>query len=103
MKPILLFSFCFCAIAFVNPGCNAPAPKTETNHNESTDVIPEDFMYQYSIIDALLAGVYDGNMTFDKLKQKGDFGVGSFNRLDGELIMNEGKVYACALMVLFRK
>lgn len=50
-------------------------------------------MYQYSIIDALLAGVYDGNRTFEELKQKGDFGVGSFNRLDGELLMNEGKVY----------
>lgn len=44
-------------------------------------------------MDALLAGVYDGNLTFSELKTKGDFGIGGFNHLDGELLINEGKVY----------
>ncbi|WP_185716152.1 acetolactate decarboxylase [Larkinella knui] len=52
-----------------------------------------DFMYQYSIIDALLAGVFDGNLTLGELKTKGDFGIGTFNRVDGELIVDQGKVY----------
>ncbi|KAA9356529.1 acetolactate decarboxylase [Larkinella humicola] len=52
-----------------------------------------DFLYQYSIITALLAGVFDGNLTFGELKKHGDFGVGTFNRVDGELVINEGKQY----------
>ncbi len=50
-------------------------------------------MYQYSIMDALQAGVYDGNMTFGELKKKGDFGLGTFNTLDGEMIMLDDNVY----------
>lgn len=53
----------------------------------------EDFLYQYSIIDALLAGVFDGDMTFGELKKHGDFGIGTFNQIDGELMMLDGKVY----------
>lgn len=52
-----------------------------------------DFLYQYSIIDALLAGVFDGDLTFGELKKHGDFGIGTFNQLDGELIMLDGIVY----------
>lgn len=50
-------------------------------------------MYQYSIIDALMAGVFDGDLTIGQLKKKGDFGVGTFNRVDGELIIDKGRVY----------
>ncbi|MCF2505161.1 acetolactate decarboxylase [Dyadobacter sp. CY107] len=53
----------------------------------------KDFMYQYSIIDALMAGVFDGNLRVGDLKPRGDFGVGTFNKVDGELIMLKGKVY----------
>jgi len=52
-----------------------------------------DFMYQYSIIDALLAGVFDGDLTFGELKKQGNFGIGTFNRLDGEMLMLDGIVY----------
>lgn len=52
-----------------------------------------DFMYQYSIMDALQAGVYEGNMTFGELRKKGNFGIGTFNGLDGEMIMMDDKVY----------
>lgn len=55
-----------------------------------------DFIYQYSIIDALLAGVYDGELSLGELKERGDFGIGTFNRLDGELLMIDGVVYKLA-------
>lgn len=48
---------------------------------------------QTSTIDALLAGVYDGDMSCRELLQHGDFGIGTFNRLDGEMIVLDGKVY----------
>ena len=50
-------------------------------------------LYQYGIIDGLLAGVFDGNLTIKSLKQKGDFGIGTFNHADGELIVLDGNVY----------
>jgi acetolactate decarboxylase len=50
-------------------------------------------LYTYSTIDALLAGVYDGDLTVAELSKKGDFGMGTFNRLDGEMVMLEGVCY----------
>lgn len=42
---------------------------------------------------ALLSGVYDGSTTVSDLLNKGDFGLGTFNQLDGELIAFDSKVY----------
>jgi acetolactate decarboxylase len=52
-----------------------------------------DKIFQYSTIDALLAGLYDGEMTLETLKYEGDFGLGTLNGLDGELILLEGTAY----------
>lgn len=48
---------------------------------------------QVATIDALLAGVYDGHMSFGELKDFGDFGLGTFDKLDGEMLMLDGTVY----------
>jgi len=48
---------------------------------------------QTSTINALLAGVYDGNLSTDSLLRYGDFGIGTFDRLDGEMIVLDGKMY----------
>lgn len=50
-------------------------------------------IYQYSIIDSLLAGNYDGELTIAELKKHGDTGLGTFNRLDGEMVFIDGEVY----------
>jgi acetolactate decarboxylase len=50
-------------------------------------------LYQYSIIDALMAGVYDGHLTVGELKRQGNLGLGTFNALDGEMVVLDGKVY----------
>ncbi|MFZ6719091.1 acetolactate decarboxylase [Undibacterium sp. Ji49W] len=49
--------------------------------------------FHYSTIDALLAGAYEGELTVDELKLKGDFGIGTFNRVDGEMIVLDGEVF----------
>jgi acetolactate decarboxylase len=49
--------------------------------------------FQYSTIQALMEGVYDGNLTFRELEQQGDFGLGTLNALDGEMIGVNGKFY----------
>lgn len=53
----------------------------------------KDSVYQYSVINALMEGVYDGEVSVGCLKRKGDFGIGTFNRLDGELVALGGEFY----------
>lgn len=54
--------------------------------------LPANSVTQYSTIDALLAGAYDGQMPCRKLTSYGDFGIGTFDKLDGEMILLDGKV-----------
>ena len=48
---------------------------------------------QVSVIDALMVGRYDGIMAIPELLRLGDFGIGTLDHLDGELIILEGKAY----------
>ena len=50
-------------------------------------------IYQISTINALVSGLYDGCVTLNKLLQKGNFGIGTFNGLDGELTLLDGIFY----------
>lgn len=50
-------------------------------------------VYQYSTISALLDGVYDGDATVADILQHGDFGLGTFNHLDGEMVILDGACY----------
>lgn len=50
-------------------------------------------MYQVSIMNALLEGIYEGPTSLATLSQYGDFGLGTFNQLDGELIGINGEFY----------
>src|SRR6056297_261780 len=53
----------------------------------------KDTAFQTSTIDALLAGVYDGDITCRELLRQGDFGIGTFDRLDGEMVLVNGNIY----------
>jgi acetolactate decarboxylase len=55
--------------------------------------LPKDTLTQVSTIDALLAGDYDSHMSCETLLQSGDLGIGTFDRLDGEMIVLDGKIY----------
>jgi acetolactate decarboxylase len=56
-----------------------------------------DVLYQISTIDALLSGVYERAATVDEVAAHGDFGLGTFEALDGELIALDGIVYRAAV------
>jgi acetolactate decarboxylase len=62
-------------------GCQSSAPQADH------------VLFQYSSLSTLMAGVYDGNMTFGELKQHGDLGLGTFNTLDGEMVEVDHQVY----------
>ncbi len=73
MKIIFILSFCLVNLFFA-----------QTLKNK---------LYQVSTIDALLAGYYDGDKTVQDIKSHGDFGLGTFNGIDGEMILYKGIVY----------
>jgi acetolactate decarboxylase len=50
-------------------------------------------LFQTSTIQALANGVYDGDFTFGDLRKHGDFGLGTFEALDGEMIALDGNFY----------
>jgi alpha-acetolactate decarboxylase len=50
-------------------------------------------VYQFSTISALLEGVYDGDVTIAEILRHGDFGLGTFNHLDGEMVILDGVCY----------
>ena len=52
-----------------------------------------DTMFQTSTISALMQGVYDGNTTFKELRSYGDFGLGTVQALDGEMVELDGQFY----------
>lgn len=53
----------------------------------------KDALYQVSTINALLGGVYVGSESFADLKKHGDFGIGTFDELDGEMLAFDGEFY----------
>ncbi|OBU15331.1 alpha-acetolactate decarboxylase [Photobacterium aquimaris] len=49
--------------------------------------------YQTSMMSALIAGLYQGDFTIGQLLDHGNFGIGTFNDLDGEMIVLGDDVY----------
>ncbi len=50
-------------------------------------------VYLSAPINALVEGLYVENTTIEQVKRHGDFGLGTFNYLDGEMVLLDGKVY----------
>lgn len=59
----------------------------------SCTLAPKDTAYQTSTIDALIAGVYDGDLSCGKLMKHGDFGIGTFDGLEGEMVLVDGRLF----------
>jgi acetolactate decarboxylase len=50
-------------------------------------------LYQVSTSSALVEGVYQGAITVATLREHGDLGLGTFDQLDGEMIVIDGRFY----------
>jgi len=50
-------------------------------------------LFQESTISALQSGDYDGDMSIKELRTHGNFGLGTFNDLDGEMVFLDGSLY----------
>jgi len=50
-------------------------------------------LYQISTSTALVEGVYSGSIPSSVLLEHGDFGLGTFEGLDGEMVILDGQIY----------
>jgi len=64
---------------------------------------PAATLSQVGVIDALLAGGYEGSLSIGELRRVGDLGLGTFDALDGEMVLLEGIVYQVPYSGIVRK
>jgi acetolactate decarboxylase len=50
-------------------------------------------VYMCAPVNALVEGIYEERIPFSEVKQHGDFGLGTFDHLDGEMIMLNGRIW----------
>ncbi len=66
---------------------------TACGGDEEKSAEERESLYQVSLLQDLTQGDYYGSVPVGDLKEKGDIGLGTFDKLNGELIMLDGKVY----------
>ena len=91
MRTFLFRSLYFFAFLIVT-SCNQKNSKQLEDQNSKT-VQNQDLFYHYSIWYAFVNKVFGGDLTVQELKTKGDIGLGSYSKLDGELVMLDGVPY----------
>lgn len=62
------------------------------NPNEPA-VLNANRIYLCAPVNALVEGIYEQKIPFSQIKQHGDFGLGTFDDLDGEMVMLDGEIY----------
>ena len=50
-------------------------------------------IYLCAPVNALVEGIYEEKIPFADLKKHGDFGLGTFDDLDGEMVMIDGQIF----------
>jgi acetolactate decarboxylase len=86
--PALLLVICL--LLAVIAGCSSPPGSAQYAENP---IAGRETLTQVSTINALMAGVYDGVISSGQLKGYGDFGIGTFEALDGEMVILDGQIY----------
>ena len=87
-KRIIFFSFLCIFISMLFCSCTS-----NTKNVTAQDKSINDTLYQVSTLDALMQGVYNGEISLKSLLSHGDFGIGTFDALEGEMVVLDGSVY----------
>lgn len=75
-----------CTVLFCSAGSDQAEKRSEKSANREV-------LFQVSTLDALSLGIYEGSLTIGQLKQHGDFGLGTYEGLDGEMVVLDGHFY----------
>ena len=93
---VLLAAMMIASFAGCNQQNSTESSKTETSApSVSKDSISKDTetIYQVALLQSLTQGYYDGIIKVSELKGHGDTGIGTFEGVNGEMIVIDGKVY----------
>ena len=60
---------------------------------QAEGLLKQPALVQIGVIDALLAGGFDGSVAVRELPRLGDIGLGTFDALDGEMVVLDGVVF----------
>jgi acetolactate decarboxylase len=52
-----------------------------------------DRIYLCAPVNAIVEGIYEEHIPFSEIKKHGDFGLGTFDMLDGEMVMLDGRIF----------
>lgn len=77
-------------------GNNSEQPSAKNTQTENTGAKTEkdrETIYQVALLQSLTQGYYDGIIKVSELKEHGDIGIGTFEGVNGEMIVLDGKVY----------
>jgi acetolactate decarboxylase len=76
-------------VCLLGVSCASPA-----HQSDATEEPPEDVVYQVATLNSLLQGNYNGTRTVGDLLRRGTLGLGTVDRLDGEMVIVGGTAYA---------
>ncbi len=60
---------------------------------ECSKTIKNSSIYLCAPVNALVEGIFEQKVLFSEVKKHGDFGLGTFDKLDGEMVMLDGTIY----------
>jgi acetolactate decarboxylase len=83
---------------FYNPQCDCSLDIAK-EFAEYHHVTNDGEIFQTSLMSALISGVYEGSTTVEQLLEHGDFGLGTFNQLDGSSLLLIRTFFSSNLMV----
>jgi acetolactate decarboxylase len=97
MKKILAIILMSAMIISVS-GCSAARNTSQDTAQKTAQVTSNDSqnresIYQVALLQSLTQGYYDGIIKVSELKEHGDIGIGTFEGVNGEMIVLDGKVY----------
>jgi acetolactate decarboxylase len=93
MKKRTSLKLLICSCLVLITSCKESEKGISTLNERETQTVKSDTYYHYSIWWAFVNRVFDANLSVKTMKENGDVGLGSFNKLDGEMIMVDGTAY----------
>ncbi|HBJ77383.1 MAG TPA: hypothetical protein DDY68_06450, partial [Porphyromonadaceae bacterium] len=63
--------------------------------NKKEEIINHETLHQTALLQSLMLGNFYGSASISEVLKQGDFGIGTFDSLDGEMVVLDGVCYKC--------
>ena len=93
MKKIILYFSCLTISFYACENHEKHNRDTDESHTVHEEKVKHDTYFHYSIWHAFVNKVFDADLKVRTLKANGDIGLGSYDFLDGEMVMLDGIPY----------